>query len=438
VLAGIVAHKHPSGIYVDKLLLPNLPYSDPTDAIVHAWRPSHWYTWAFQVGAAQNVTGAAALQAGGTAGDEWQLLGGLELGIWRTAAVRSSTPTVRFLSTNASTLQSCEALATNASSMQKPLVAFTYFHGSFVDPDFAGSCYGLELAALHNNTFRWAPRKMAGVDSGKSTTAVDTWQLNFSAGGDQGGEGEGGGAEWYVEGVKEELDDALEFWWDQASRILYFIPNATIHTSRATVPPPSEEFVATNLAVLFESTSEAAPEAVPGWHQPRLQNLSFVGLEIRDTAYVGLDAQTLPSGGDWGTSQSGALLLRGTENLLVDRCLFQRLDGNAIFLQGYHRKATVSNNEFCEIGDSAILAFGQTSRALNANESLKLPWPIGPDARSGNQPWDTRIIGNVGREIGLFQKQSSLFFAAISARTVIRCSIFAAESSAQDLPASRI
>ena len=30
-------------------LLPNGPYADPVGAVVHAWRPGHWYSWMFEV-----------------------------------------------------------------------------------------------------------------------------------------------------------------------------------------------------------------------------------------------------------------------------------------------------------------------------------------------------------------------------------------------------
>jgi len=94
----------------------------------------------------------------------------------------------------------------------------------------------------------------------------------------------------------------------------------------------------------------------------------------------------------------------------VRNCLFKRLDGTGLFLHGYHRSAEIAHNEFVEIGDSCIVAWGDTSSALNANGSKALPgaWAVGPDARGGNQPWDTMIVGNIAHEIGLFQKQSSL------------------------------
>ena len=139
-----------------------------------------------------------------------------------------------------------------------------------------------------------------------------------------------------------------------------------------------------------------------------------------------MQPMSLPSGGDWALQRSAALVLRGTQGLSVARCLFARLDGSGVLLEGYHRNASVSQNEFVEIGDSAIVAWGETSAALNANGTWRLPhgWHVGPDARGGEQPWDTHVVGNIARELGLFQKQSSFFFQAISARSVVAGNVF--------------
>ena len=40
---------HPVGIETGNLL-PHAPYRNATGAVVHAWRPGHWYTNAFEVG----------------------------------------------------------------------------------------------------------------------------------------------------------------------------------------------------------------------------------------------------------------------------------------------------------------------------------------------------------------------------------------------------
>ena len=36
----------------------------------------------------------------------------------------------------------------------------------------------------------------------------------------------------------------------------------------------------------------------------------------------------VPSGGDWALDRIGSLFLQGTEDVLIDNCTFERLDGN--------------------------------------------------------------------------------------------------------------
>ena len=72
----------------------------------------------------------------------------------------------------------------------------------------------------------------------------------------------------------------------------------------------------------------------------------MVGLTLRDTAYTYLEPHGLPSGGDWALQKQGAITLVGTEGVTVRDCLLTRLDGNALFIGGYTRNLTVSNNEF--------------------------------------------------------------------------------------------
>ena len=63
-------------------------------------------------------------------------------------------------------------------------------------------------------------------------------------------------------------------------------------------------------------------------------------------------------------------------------------------------------------------------RHLNANGSIAVPWKVGPDGRSGEQPRGVEVSRNLGREIGIWQKQSSLWFQAVSAATRLRGNVF--------------
>ena len=265
---GITQHESPSGVILDPANMPNAPYSDVSDAVVHAWRPSHWYTWMW------------------TAGD-------------------------------------------------------------------------------YN---------------------AQTGELKFADGGFQGGEGETKGAEWYIENIFEELDSPNEYFYNSSTNTLYYYYNVTTQTA----PPEDTEFVATRTKILFNIT---------GTQKTPVINITFQGIEFRDTPYTYMDPHGLPSGGDWAIQRQGAITLNGTEYSHINDCLFTRLDGIGIFLSGYNRNATIEYSTFEWIGDSAMASWGLTSGLEDT-----LPGG-GPDGREGNQPRGTTVQYNLVRELGIWEKQ---------------------------------
>ena len=66
------------------------------------------------------------------------------------------------------------------------------------------------------------------------------------------------------------------------------------------------------------------------------------------------------AGGDWALDRIGAIFLQGTENVVMDSCMFDRLDGNGVFVSGYNRNTTVQDSDFSYIGGNQNLrpAFG--------------------------------------------------------------------------------
>jgi hypothetical protein len=280
---NISTPNHPSGLVANASQLPNLPYANATGAVIHAWRPAHWYTNIFEVG----------------------------------------------------------------------------------DSNLS-------------------------ADNNSSTTFM------FSRGGTQGGEGANEGESWYIENVLEELDMGREWFFDTATTTLVYKPNAS-DTDVAT-GAPTGDFVATKLKVLINISGTKASPA---------HHVAITGITLRDTVETYFEPHGLPSGGDWALQRQGAVTIVGSENVIVDNCLFTRLDGNGIFIGGYHRNLSLTNNEFSFIGASAMAAWGDTSSALNANGTLTVPGEhkVGPDGRGGEQPRGTVVHGNIGRELGLWQKQ---------------------------------
>jgi len=223
--------------------------------------------------------------------------------------------------------------------------------------------------------------------------------------GSQGGEGMTTGGQFWIENVLEEVDSANEYFFDEENRVLYFQPNTT-------GSPGDTSFVATKHRVLF-NISGSFPDKIT-------RNTAVRGMTLRDTRYTYLDIHGMPSGGDWALQRSGAVYIEAAEGVDVSGNVLVRLDGNAVSINGYVRNLTVSENDFSWIGDSAMAAWGHTSECLNANCSKKLPAKVGPDGRGGEQPRGVVVSSNLVRELGIYQKQSSMWFQAVTAQTQLK------------------
>ena len=267
----------PAGMVADTSILPHLPYKNPVDAIVQAWRPGHWASWMFEVGA-----------------------------------------------------------------------------------------YDAKSGTFH-----------------------------FSKGGFQGARGNDNGDEFFIENIMEELDYPNEWFFDASSKTLYFFYNA----SSGTAPPTDKTLI-----------SVTASQAVSA------KSITIRGIKFRDTAYTYMDPHGMPSGGDWGLQRNGALFLDGTESILIQECIFECLDGNAIIVSGYNRNITIYKNEFLWIGDTAIALWGDT----NGSAVKGMGW----DGTEGNQPRFSQILYNFLHELGIFEKQSSFYFQAKSCQNNIKGNIF--------------
>ena len=69
-------------------------------------------------------------------------------------------------------------------------------------------------------------------------------------------------------------------------------------------------------------------------------------------------------------------------------------------------------------------ALGTMDNCLYQNCSVRLDYPSGVDGRGGNQPRYTEVVGNLVREVGLYQKQSGHWAQHLTARTKLASNIF--------------
>ena len=125
----------------------------------------------------------------------------------------------------------------------------------------------------------------------------------------------------------------------------------------------------------------------------------------------------MPSGGDWGLQRSAALFLQNSAGVNISGCTIERVDGNAIILSGHNAETSIMGNQIRWTGDSAIAAWGFTDEMGNGGQN-------GIDGTKDAHPRDTLVAHNLIHELGVFEKQSSMFFQAKTARSTIRNNVF--------------
>ena len=252
---------------------------------------------------------------------------------------------------------------------------------------------------------RWASR-MYRLDAGglsfNAATGVAT--MAFAEGGYQDARGSDGAGDWYIENVLEELDAPGEWYHDVAAGKLYVFYNASAGT-----PPPNDGSIVAIPDGAHGLINVTATQAAPA------RGLSFLGVGFRDTAHVFFAPHSIPSGGDWALARLAALQLEGTEGALVDSCVFERVDGTAIMISGYARNANIVRNTFKWIGDSAIVSWGRTTGDPTGAD--------GWDGTGGDQPRYNFIAYNFGSELGIYEKQSSLYMQAKTSDSYIHANV---------------
>jgi hypothetical protein len=194
---------------------------------------------------------------------------------------------------------------------------------------------------------------------------------------------------WLIENVLAALDEPGEYFFDPATRLLYVYPN------RTRTDPSGVQDLRLALLETILSIKDAA-------------NITVRDIGFRDTAATYMSDWGVPSGGDWALHRGGAVLVEHVTNLLIENCTFRRLDGNAIFLSRRTRNVTIRRNRFEWLGENAIASWGQTSAF---------------DAMEGDYPLHTLVEGNVMRELGIYQKQSSAYAHSKAALSVVRYNI---------------
>eukprot|EP00038_Savillea_parva_P001128 m.101630 g.101630 ORF g.101630 m.101630 type:complete len:913 (-) comp10400_c0_seq1:76-2814(-) len=251
-------------------------------------------------------------------------------------------------------------------------------HGYNVSGFRAGKCTSPKGAVLHAFQRAYWGNQQWRVESVDEHTKT----LKFSEGGWQVGRPLGIGQQpFYVEGVASALDMRGEFFFNRTTQKMFVLPNRT--GCQGTLP-----VIIPTVATLVN---------VHGASDVRIDSIEF-----KYTARTIMERYAVPSPGDWAIYRGGTVMFADSINGEIQSCVFNRTGSNAIFLGDKAKHTVIEDTDFIHIGDSAIATVGQ----LDLNNGTE-----------GNVPQGTVIRRNHIMEVGVWGKQTSALFSAVSCNT---------------------
>jgi hypothetical protein len=192
----------------------------------------------------------------------------------------------------------------------------------------------------------------------------------------------------YIENVFEELDSPGEWYLDSDREILYYKPAPGVDLRQAKVEVP-----------LLERVVEFR-----GSQQCPVKFIHLSGFRIAHTVSTFLKQYEAPSRGDWTIHRGGAILIEGAEDCTIDKCFFDAVGGNGVFINNYNRGVRVYGNKFTESGDSAVCLVGSENLIQGTNHPV---------------PSENLISNNLIHDCGVFGKQIAGVFISVTLRNTI-------------------
>lgn len=261
--------------------------------------------------------------------------------------------------------------------------------------------------------FVWRPNRWANWMFDVAKYEATTQNFTFGRGGNQGARGENTGGDFFIENVMEELDYPGEFFFDKHAEKLYLYYNGT------GAPPADASYVVPRVQVLVNLTGTQ-------WNP--VKDIKVQGIHFSASAPTYMMPHGVPSAGDWALDRYSAVFLQGTQGTLIDGCVFDRLEGNAVMVSGYNRDATIQNSDFSYLGGNAVAAWGYTNETRTDRGRpgiiLANAPAAGVDGTDGEHPLHTTVQNCTAREIGLYEKQSSFFVQAKTAQSRVLSNVF--------------
>jgi len=198
----------------------------------------------------------------------------------------------------------------------------------------------------------------------------------------------------FVENIFEELDARCEWYLNEQTSTLYYIPDEG-------ETPVDVEFIA---PVLENLVSIIGNEDTP------VRNVEISGIHFEHSTPTFMKTSEPLLRSDWTIYRQGAIKIEGAIDCTIKENDFSELGGNAIFVSNYNRNIKIRGNLIEQVGGGAINFVGDPkavrSPAYQYAEAVpfhKMDTIHGP--KSNNYPADCEASDNLIRDIGLIEKQ---------------------------------
>jgi len=203
----------------------------------------------------------------------------------------------------------------------------------------------------------------------------------------------------FVENIFEELDAPGEWFLDEENDLLYLFPRG------GWVPRPESKrkLESVHLEQLF---------ILRGTRERPVRHVSLRGLTLTHTARTFMKNREPLLRSDWTTWRGGAVFLEGTEDCRLENLTLRKVGSNAIFVNRYNRRVTISGTHVVDAGASSV-SFVGSPKALRSplfeyNEKStfddmdRTPGPRSPDYPAQCTVDDCLLTRN-----GRFEKQTA-------------------------------
>jgi hypothetical protein len=236
------------------------------------------------------------------------------------------------------------------------------------DIDWDAHCVKLGWGGFQINELVW----------GKSTSGLGLSQLYEGA----------FRSRFFIENVFEELDAPGEWYLDKEAGVLYYMPAEGVDLKTAAIEVPVLEH-----AVEFR-----------GSQRNPVRHVVLSGFRIAHTASTFFNEYEAPSLGDFTIHRGGAVFFDGAEDCGVEKCFFDAVGGNGVFINNYNRRLRVYGNKITEAGDNAVCLVGSQRSTQGTNR----PYPI-----------ENSISNNLIHDCGILTKGVSGVFMSISEKNTV-------------------